>query len=149
MHIWPKNWGWLDPEDIPGSIDKSIVSTNEYMDRHIALARKHNKPIVMEEFGLPRDHHQYNLTDPTTCRDKYYKNTFDQIASHAKNKDVFAGCNFWAWGGFARPTEGHIFWQAGDDYMGDPAQEEQGLNAVFDTDSTIPLIKEYAALLNY
>ena len=147
MHIWPKNWGWLNPEDISGSIRKSIEETNVYIDKHVALARKHNKPIVMEEFGLPRDNHQYILSDPTTNRDLYYQNTFDYILSHSKEKDVFAGCNFWAWGGFARPTEGHIFWQQGDDYMGDPAQEEQGLNAVFDTDSTIRLIKEYASKL--
>jgi len=27
--------------------------------------------------------------------------------------------------------------------MGDPAQEEQGLNSVFDTDSTVQVIKNY------
>jgi len=146
MHIWPKNWGWLDPNDIPGSIDESIIKTNEYMEQHIALAGKLNKPIVMEEFGLPRDHHLYELSDPVTSRDKYYKNVFEQIVVHSAKKDVLAGCNFWAWGGFGRPT--HEFWKPWDDYVGDPAQEEQGLNAVFDTDSTIPVIKEYADRLS-
>ena len=45
-----------------------------------------------------------------------------------------AGCNFWAWGGEARPQ--HEQWQVGDPYMGDPAQEQQGLNSVFSTDET-------------
>lgn len=53
-----------------------------------------------------------------------------------------AGCNFWAWGGFANHTLGHIFWEKGDDYMGDPVQEEQGLNSVFITDSTMKIISE-------
>jgi len=142
MHIWPKNWGWLDPEDITGSIDKSIVNTNGYIDQHMSLARKLNKPIVVEEFGLPRDNHRFDLSDSVTFRNKYYKNLFDQILSHSAQRDVLAGCNFWAWGGFGRPV--HEFWLPWDEYVGDPAQEEQGLNSVFDTDSTIMLIKEYS-----
>ncbi|HAF82934.1 MAG TPA: beta-mannosidase, partial [Bacteroides uniformis] len=35
----------------------------------------------------------------------------------------------------------HVFWEKGDDYTGDPAQEQQGLNSVFATDSTIEIIK--------
>lgn len=141
IHIWPKNWGWLDPKDIPGSIDESIVKTNQYIDQHLALAKKLNKPIVLEEFGLPRDHHLYELSDLTTSRDKYYRNVFELININASQKDALAGCNFWAWGGFGRPN--NKFWKPWDDYIGDPAQEEQGLNAVFNTDSTIQLIKEY------
>ncbi len=143
MHIWPKNWSWLDPQNISGTIDTCIVKTGEYMDKHIALARKLSKPIVLEEFGLPRDHHQYDSDDSTSCRDKYYESIFKQVLTHATKKDVLAGCNFWAWGGFGRPSCGHVFWEKGDNYLGDPAQEEQGLNAVFDTDNTISLIKKY------
>lgn len=148
MHVWPKNWGWLDPQNIPGTIDTSIIKTNTYMEKHIEIARKLNKPIVMEEFGLPRDRHEYVLTDSTFCRDKYYINVFKQILTHAATEDVLAGCNFWAWGGFGRPDGNHIFWEDGDDYLGDPAQEEQGLNSVFDTDNTVALVKEYHDKIN-
>ena len=48
---------------------------------------------------------------------------------------------FWAWGGFAGQNPDHVFWEKGDDYTGDPAQEQQGLNSVFATDSTIEIIK--------
>lgn len=141
MHIWPKNWSWIDITRIPQSVDTAIVKTNEYMASHIEISRKLNKPIVMEEFGFPRDNHKYTLDDPTTARDQYYRNVFEHILVSAQNKDVFAGCNFWSWGGFGRPT--HEFWQHWDDYVGDPSQEEQGLNSVFNTDSTIEVIKEY------
>jgi len=143
MHIWPKNWSWLDVKNMPGTLQKSIDSTAAYMNDHIAVARKLAKPVVLEEFGFPRDHHQYNLTDSTSLRDAYYASIFEQILKSSKNKDVLAGCNFWAWGGFARPNPKHIYWVKGDDYMGDPAQEEQGLNAVFDTDATVKLINKY------
>ncbi len=148
IHIWPKNWRWLDSKNIPGTVDESIVKTNDYITEHIALAQKYNKPIVLEEFGLPRDNNLFVLSDKTTSRDLYYKNVFEKILMNAKDKNAFAGCNFWAWGGFARPAQGHVFWERGDDYMGDPAQEEQGLNAVFNTDSTVPLIKKYTKLIN-
>ncbi|MDR2920188.1 MAG: cellulase family glycosylhydrolase [Tannerella sp.] len=145
MHIWPKNWSWIDVNDIPGSVDVGVEKTNEYMQQHMAIARKLKKPIIMEEFGFPRDNHKYTLDDPTTARDRYYANVFMQIVNASKSKDVLAGCNFWAWGGFGRPA--HEFWHPWDDYVGDPSQEEQGLNSVFDTDTTIKIIKTYSEQL--
>lgn len=144
MHIWPKNWSWLDVKNMAGTLQNSIDKTAEYMQQHINVARRLHKPIVMEEFGFPRDHHQYNTTDGTSLRDQYYASVFGKVLASAAKGDVLAGCNFWAWGGQARPNGKHIFWQKGDDYMGDPAQEEQGLNSVFDTDATVALVNYYA-----
>ena len=145
FHVWPKNWSWMDKDNMEGTLQNSIDSTANYIDLHLEVARRLKKPAVMEEFGFPRDNHLYTLDAPTTLRDAYYKAVFEKILKASKEKDVLAGCNFWAWGGFGRPQ--HEFWQKGDDYVGDPAQEEQGLNAVFDTDSTISLIKKYNSLL--
>jgi mannan endo-1,4-beta-mannosidase len=65
------------------------------------------------------------------------------VLDNASSHTLFAGCNFWGWGGFANPSKEHIYWQKGDDYCGDPAQEEQGLNSVFASDkSTVKIIKE-------
>ncbi|WP_165021041.1 glycoside hydrolase 5 family protein [Dysgonomonas sp. ZJ279] len=146
IHIWPKNWSWIDITQIPQSVDTAIIQTNKYIQDHLVVARKLNKPVVIEEFGFPRDNHKYSLDDPTTARDKYYANIFTQIDKSSENKDILAGCNFWAWGGIGRPQ--HTYWQPWDDYVGDPSQEEQGLNSVFDTDSTIKVIKEYASQIN-
>jgi mannan endo-1,4-beta-mannosidase len=142
MHIWPKNWGWLNINDIPGTIEKSIKNTNEYMNRHYQVARKLNKPLVLEEFGLPRDAHGYSDNEKTTCRDKYFKNAFAQILEHAIKKDVLAGCNFWSYGGNGRPIPNQTYWKRGDCYL-DPPVEEQGLNSVYHTDATIQLVKRY------
>ncbi|HPB78275.1 MAG TPA: hypothetical protein PLU09_06130, partial [Bacteroidales bacterium] len=40
-------------------------------------------------------------------------------------------------------------WEPGDDYCGDPAQEEQGLNSVFAQDETVTLIHSFTSLLNH
>jgi len=145
IHIWPKNWSWIDITKIRESVDTAIIRTNNYIDEHMVIAKKLNKPITIEEFGFPRDNHKYTLDDPVTARDKYYANIFSQVVEASKEKGNLAGCNFWAWGGFGRPA--HEFWKPWDDYVGDPAQEEQGLNSVFDTDSTIGVIRKFAGQL--
>lgn len=122
-------------------VDKAIEKTKEYIDAHTAVAQKLQKPFVIEEFGYPRDNHLYELQDPVTGRDNYYQYIFSRLEESCNAKGLLGGCNFWAWGGFGRPA--HLFWQTWDNYLGDPSQEEQGLNAVFDVDSTIELIKEY------
>jgi mannan endo-1,4-beta-mannosidase len=146
MHIWPKNWSWLDVKNIPGTLEKSIINTNKYMNDHFAVARRLCKPIVFEEFGLPRDFHGYLPTEKTNSRDSYYVNAFKQVLDHCKRNDVLAGCNFWGFAGEGRPS--HEFWVKGDNYLGDPPNEEQGLNSVFSTDSTIPIIATYNRKLN-
>lgn len=148
LHIWPLNWGWVTADNMTTALETCIERTDEYIEEHIALGRKHKMPIVIEEFGFPRDGRLYDPSTPTTCRDKYMENIFKQIIQHSYDNDVLAGCNFWAWGGLGRATSGHIYWRRGDDYLGDPAQEEQGLNAVFNTDSTVSLIRKYASQIN-
>ena len=143
MHIWPKNWGWLNIKDIGSTIDASIEKTNLYMQDHITVAERLNKPLVLEEFGLPRDHHGYSPDESTVYRDRYYRNAFDQLLDQARTGGVLAGVNIWTYSGEGRPVKDQIYWKAGDDYLGDPPVEEQGLNSVFDTDSTIDLIAGY------
>ncbi|MDR3220317.1 MAG: cellulase family glycosylhydrolase [Dysgonamonadaceae bacterium] len=123
-------------------VDKAIEKTKAYIDAHIVIADKLQKPVVIEEFGFPRDSHRYELQDPVTGRDNYYAYIFSRLADSFQAKGAFSGCNFWAWAGFGRAE--HLFWQPWDNYLGDPSQEEQGLNAVFNEDSTIGVIKEYA-----
>jgi mannan endo-1,4-beta-mannosidase len=131
--------------DAAGQVGKAIEKTKDYIDSHVPIAAKLKKPFVIEEFGYPRDHHRYDLQDPVSGRDAYYRYILSRVVESYRQKGLLAGCNFWAWGGFGRPA--HLFWQPWDDYLGDPSQEEQGLNAVFDVDSTIDILKEYAELM--
>jgi mannan endo-1,4-beta-mannosidase len=146
IHIWPKNWNWIDSQKVTEGVDTAIVRTDRYIQQHSLLADKLQKPLVIEEFGYPRDNHLFTLDDTTTARDKYFESIFKKIILAFDTKSPLAGCNFWTWGGFGRPS--HLNWQEWDDYTGDPAQEEQGLNSVFDTDSTIFLIKKYTEKIN-
>ncbi|MEG0993559.1 MAG: cellulase family glycosylhydrolase [Bacteroidales bacterium] len=142
IHIWPYNWGWVKADSLAEYLPAAIENTHHYIDKHLIVARKYKKPIVIEEFGFPRDGFRFEKQAPVVVRDRYYKAVFDRIVTDKKQSGLIAGCNFWAWGGFAKQNPNCVFWSRGDDYMGDPAQEEQGLNSVFAEDTTIRLIKE-------
>lgn len=141
IHIWPYNWGWAPKDSLQENLEKACTNTQAYINEHLNIAKKYQKPLVLEEFGYPRDSFQFGKNISTHARDGYYKCIFDLIVKHATHQSLLAGCNFWGWGGLAVPSSEHVFWQPGDDYTGDPAQEEQGLNSVFASDSsTISLI---------
>jgi len=141
VHLWPYNWGWAKADSLVENLDRSCRNTKEYIDRHLAICEKIGKPLVMEEFGYPRDGFSFSKQSTTRGRDGYYKYVFSLVADNAESGGKFAGCNFWGWGGFANPK--HEQWQPGDDYCGDPAQEAQGLNSVFASDkSTLNIVKE-------
>ncbi len=144
LHIWPKNWGWLRDTSITESLPVIISKSKDYIRRHEAIAKVLNKPLVIEEFGLPRDGHSFDPAATTFARDKYFKAVFDEWNRSRISNGVIAGCNFWSFGGMARPVKGQVFWKEGDGFMGDPPQEEQGLNTVFDCDNTTwILIRSY------
>ena len=142
IHIWPYNWGWVKEDSLTEMLPLAKENTRKYIEDHLAVGSKYKKPVVLEEFGFPRDGFRFSKDTPTTARDAYYAYVFHLIRQERDKGGLFAGCNFWGWGGFAKQTPGHIYWEPGDDYTGDPAQEQQGLNSVFATDSTtVQIIK--------
>ena len=143
IHIWPKNWGWFSDGKMADGFSNAISETEKYIAENAAVAVKLNKPLVLEEFGLPRDAQSLKLESDTTLRDRYFKDVLSFVGGGAKGNAFIGGANFWAFGGTARPIVGQTFWKAGDELMGDPPMEEQGLTSVFDRDSsTWQIIKE-------
>ena len=141
IHLWPYNWSWARPDHLIDDLQASCDSTKNYIDRHLAICERIKKPLVMEEFGYPRDGFKFSKDTPTQGRDGFYRYVFSLVGDNAEKGGYFAGCNFWGWGGYANPRHEEQ-WQVGDDYTGDPAQEAQGLNSVFATDaSTISVIR--------
>lgn len=143
VHLWPYNWSWARKDYLREDLQQSCQNTQDYIARHLTICERLRKPLVMEEFGFPRDGFSFSPSSNTSVRDDYYRFVFSLIGKNAEQKGLFAGCNFWGWGGYAKPA--HEQWQVGDDYTNDPAQEQQGLNSVFVTDqSTLKVIKAEA-----
>jgi mannan endo-1,4-beta-mannosidase len=135
-HLWPTNWGWFDPKRADATWDGMMEKSRDYLNVHIDYARQLGKPVVLEEFGLNRDGASFDITAPTTVRDRFYDAVFKTIETRAAAGDPVAGWNFWAWGGTGRAANPDFWWKPGDDFVGDPPQEEQGLYSVFDSDAS-------------
>lgn len=142
-HIWPYNWRWTSATTTAEELENAMAKTEEYLKMHTELAKKINKPVVVEEFGYPREQLDFHKGSPVTSRDAYYRFLFEFIEQSKAEGGLLAGCNFWSWGGFAETNvDDHEYWQRGDDYTGDPAQEQQGLNSIFVEDkSTLDIIR--------
>ena len=148
IHIWPYNWGWAPKDSLQEKVGYATGRARDYIDEHLAIGRSYGKPVVLEEFGFPRDGFCFALGTPTESRDAFYASVFEYIVENKNNSGNFVGCNFWGWGGLAVPSDESVYWKKGAPYTGDPAQEEQGLNSVFLADtSTIDLIRKYTAQL--
>lgn len=157
VHIWPLVWRWVTKDTFADSVSVANVRTEEYLTAHFPVAERLGKPIVLEEFGYPRDGEKtfegeaekfwdgvcLSKESATTARDEYYSYVFGRLLQAQEKGEPLAGVNFWGWGGFASQSETNEFWCPGDDYCGDPAQEPQGLFSVYASDATtIDLIKK-------
>ncbi len=148
-HIWPLNWGWVDSKDLPGTYAAGEAKVREYIAQHIRHAEQLNKPLVIEEFGFPRDRGLFDPGTPTTYKDRFYRLIYDAVAENAARGGPLAGSNFWAWGGEGRASSSDHQFRPGDtSYLGDPPHEPQGWYSVFQSDeSTKALIRSHAAAL--
>ena len=71
-HIWPQNWSWADPKDLPAPGRPSRRNTRDYIAQQVAIARRLGKPLVIEEFGFPARRRQLRSGQPTTFKDRFY-----------------------------------------------------------------------------
>ena len=148
-HIWPLNWSWVDAKDIPGTHAAATAKVAEYLQQHQALAREIGKPLVIEEFGYPRDGGGYDPEASTRFKDLYYQQIYDAVLTSARTGGPVVGSNFWAWNGAGRAVHGDHRFKPGDTaWLGDPPHEPQGWYGVFDSDaSTRAVIAAHAKAL--
>lgn len=149
-HIWPLNWGWVDGDDLPGTWPTAAQNTEEYLGVHERLARRLGKPLLVEEFGFPRDAESYSPGATTEFRERFYRTIYSAVEADWQSGGPIAGSNFWAWNGEARAAHPDARFRDGDGaggtaYMGDPPHEAQGWYGNFDTDEAmLALIRQHA-----
>jgi mannan endo-1,4-beta-mannosidase len=144
MHIWPKNWNWYKAEDAEKTLPTTLENAGKYIDLHIEVANHLKRPIIIEEFGLPRENEGLVSTASVANRDIFYNYIFNRVAESHKNNGVLQAANFWGFGGEGKAVTKDGKWKPGDPLTTDPPQEPQGLNSVFSTDkSTLEIVKKY------
>jgi mannan endo-1,4-beta-mannosidase len=148
-HLWILNWSWYDPMNPDETYAEAEGKAIEYLDQHVAFAEELGKPLVLDEFGIPRDLHSYSPQAGTTTRDLFYTRVFEHIHANAAAGGPFAGSNLWTWGGYGEASDpDEAVWRRGDQFTGDPPQEPQGRNSVFASDrSTLAILEQYAGMM--
>jgi mannan endo-1,4-beta-mannosidase len=145
FHMWAENWGWVHGPSLEHDYPKAVQLAQRYVNDHATRAAKLGKPIVLEEFGFPRDGGSFDPAAPTTLRDKYFQEVYGLVHS-LKASSPMAGIMPWAWAGDARPPRPGEYWRPGDPFIGDPPHEQQGWYSVYDKDeSTLKIIKDWSA----
>jgi mannan endo-1,4-beta-mannosidase len=134
VHMWLKNWGWLKEPQLGAEFEIAAGRARDHVETHTKIATDIlRKPLVLEEFGLPRDHENYAPGSPTTARDEYYRRMFEQVAESCRAGRALQAANFWTWAGEGRADAAG---NSAGKFLGDPPCEPQGLNSVFDTDTS-------------
>ncbi len=148
-HVWPQNWNWADPKDLAGTWPTVERNSRGYIAQQIAIAKRLNKPLVIEEFGFPRDRGSFVPGTPTTFKDRFYQLIFSAVIDSVGSGAPLQGCNFWGWGGEGRAQHpDHHFVRGDTSYVADPPHEPQGWYSVFDVDkSTQAVIRDFATAL--
>lgn len=137
VHVWPKNWQWFSDTSISKSMDAVKANTLAYLRENDSITQTLHKPLVLEEFGMPRDGELLTSTSSYTHRLAYFHFMGQEIFGKARRFKTIQGANFWAMGGEVIPNPEQSKWHPGDPLMGDPPFEPQGLNAVFESDTDI------------
>ncbi|MCL9999156.1 MAG: mannanase [Erythrobacter sp.] len=137
-HIWPLNWSWVKGDDLAGTWPEGRRKVEAYIAAHVRIAEQSAKPLVIEEFGFPRDAEAYAPAAATTFREDYYRVIYAAVEASWASGAVIAGSNFWAWNGEARAAHPDARFRDGDRaYMGDPPHEPQGWYGVFGSDAAM------------
>ncbi|KAJ3274749.1 hypothetical protein HDV01_002271 [Terramyces sp. JEL0728] len=148
-HVWVQNRGEYDMMD---SSDANITHAIEWgtsvIDKVDQWAREINKPLLLEEFGFPRDNWVakekadiYSCKHTVANRDRYYKAMLEKSIDLRKSGGAYAGFGFWVYSGASRPGDE----KDGRCRVGDPHHEAPGWYGVYDTDiSTLSMMQKLA-----
>jgi mannan endo-1,4-beta-mannosidase len=143
FHMWAANWGWVRMGSLEKDYPHALELAKTYVHDHARKALQVGKPILLEEFGFPRDAGSYVPGAPTTLRDRYFQAIYETVVALIPSTPM-AGLMPWSWGGDSRPPRPGKFWKHGDPFTGDPPHEEQGWYSIYDTDTTLRLIAEWS-----
>lgn len=143
IHLWVKNWGWLKEPHLGPQYEEAAARAVRYIEQHIALADQLGKPLVMEEFGIDRDHASTDPDSPTAMRDDFYNKMFQCVFESCKSREALQASNFWVWSGegslgaLQPPRDGNK-----------QLREPVDINGVLETDrTTLAVIRQQSARL--
>ena len=145
-HVWPQNWGWVDPADIPGTWPRCETLVREYVGQHLDRARgsasrwssRNSASRAKAAASIPRGRR------PT--RTVLFRLIYSMVLEQCPRGGPAAGSQFLGVERRGpRRTPRPPFPARRHRLLGDPPHEPQGWYGVFDSDaSTQAVIREHA-----
>jgi mannan endo-1,4-beta-mannosidase len=93
MHLWPKNWEWFRADQITETLPPTLQKASDYINKHIVLATKLGKPVVLGEYGMERDGGTFKVGTPTTARDRFLTHVYSIFYNNASAGGPLVGIN--------------------------------------------------------
>ncbi|CEH15864.1 hypothetical protein CBOM_05078 [Ceraceosorus bombacis] len=148
-HMWPQNWQWYDMlNDSQSNLDHAVRVSLQYLREIERWAQELGKPVLLEEFGMPRDNwlnaeqsYLYSSNISTSSRDRLFEQVLIQILDSFEHRKGWIGAIPWAYAGAYRPERQNLN-KYGMLWAGDPPHEAPGWYSVYDTDEAMRLLKE-------
>jgi hypothetical protein len=81
----------------------ALAAARAYLGASLAEAAALGKPVLVEEFGWPRDLGSVSVASATHGRDAMYAMVFDLLLASAETHGALAGASFWGYAGSGRP----------------------------------------------
>src|SRR3989338_8336722 len=133
FHVWPQNWGRVsfDRDGKLQGYETASQKVHNYIKTHMEYGRRINKPVVLEEFGFPRDTGSLEPDARTLARNKFFRSVFSDVVGAMEERAPIAGVMPWAWSGSTKPTKAGDIWYPGNAFTGDPPHEFQGWYSIY------------------
>ncbi len=110
----------MNGKDLSGTWESGSAKIAAYLKTHERIAATLQKPLILEEFGFPRDGELYDPSVGTRFRERYYGMIYRAVEESLAEDGPICGSNFWAWNGEARAAHADYRFEDGDrEYMGD------------------------------
>ncbi len=149
VHMWPQNWGWLNPETMEENFQEIWDIASQYISGHVKIAETIEKPALLLETGYPRDQGSYDPESSVVQRQRYFDAVLNVLYLSAGSLGVLSGVFFWAWAGKRLPLKPGQVWKPGDRLTGDPPHEHQGWYSLYTSDTGIlKLIRNWSSKIN-
>ena len=141
--MWAENWGWVHGDSLAKDYPKALERAKKYINRHAELAAQLGKPLVLEEFGFPRDGGSCEPASATTFRDRYFQEVYALVYSLIPTTPmagIMPGPGLAPRGRRGRATFGG---QAIRSSAIRP--QKQGWYSIYDKDTTLKLIADWSS----
>lgn len=134
IRLKPIDWNWGSNDRLFDALPNVFLRTNEYLDVYDRLARKLDKPYIIDAFSYPRDG-LFTLPGTVThARNAYFSYVFSKLNDSRRSGAPLAGVSWIGWGGSGRKLEkGEKY--SPRNYLAEYPHQPQGVYSVYNTDS--------------